>query len=127
MFDIAHEVGHVEAACGEVAESATVVAASGGDEAGGGEETFAREEIAARRGIVSIGASEAGAIDWAKFSRVEIAEDFSPHLNAIADCEGVGVWGAFVRAGDDVEAAEDDFGTSFAGTSGRVQRRGRRR
>jgi hypothetical protein len=63
-------------------------------------------------------------IDPSKSVVLDIAEDVAPELHALADGQGVGVWGTLLRARQDVQPAEHNCSAPFAVPAGQRERAG---
>lgn len=109
LLGFAHAVGHAKAFGREIAKAAAIVASAGGDDACGGEETGAREDGTARGGVQAIVAVVGGEVAGLQEAGFDIGENARPELNPVAEGERVGVRSAFIRARENVQAAEDDF------------------
>jgi hypothetical protein len=70
--------------------------------------------VAGRGGIEPVGTVVAGVILWAERAGFDIAQDTGPDLDAVSDGEDVGVRADFVRAGKDMQAAENYDGAALA-------------
>jgi hypothetical protein len=54
-------------------------------------------------------------------SGFDVGENARPELDTITDSERVGVWGAFIGAGEHVQAAKDYFAASAAIPVGKIE------
>ena len=54
----------------------------------------------------------ASAVTWLETSVLDVSENPGPEFDAVADCNGIGVWGGFVRAADCVLAPKDHLGSA---------------